>query len=200
MSNDVDLSMDEADNLERALSALGEILAYRGTPYELVIVGGSALLLTGLLTRVTRDVDVVAVFADGKLSPADPLPAPLAAAAEAVAADLGIEATWLNPGPTSLLDFGLPEGMLTRCENRVFGGLKLLVASRFDQIHLKLYATADQGPRSKHLADLRHLDPTTDELIAAARWSVTHDPSAGFRSEVLAVLRHFDVEVADGRL
>jgi hypothetical protein len=192
--------MDEPANLEDALGALGEILAYRGTPYELVIVGGSALLLLGMLTRVTQDVDVIAIVADGELVAADPLPAPLATAVEAVAADLGLDFAWFNPGPASLLDFGLPEGMLARCERRVFGGLTLLIAGRFDQIHFKLYAATDQGPRSKHLADLRHLEPDPHELIAAARWSVTHDPSEGFRSELLAVLHDFDIEVTGDQL
>lgn len=50
---------------------------------------------------------------------------------------------------------------------------------------LKLYAAVDQGPLSKHAADLRELEPTPTELLDAARWARTHDPSPGF-SEVLA--------------
>jgi hypothetical protein len=49
-----------------------------------------------------------------------------------------------------------------------------------DQVHLKLYAAVDQGP-GKHEADLRALEPTRDELLAAARWTLTHDPSSGYR-------------------
>ena len=50
--------MNEPANLEDALGALGEILAYRGTPYELVIVGGSALLLMGMLVLHHLGVEV----------------------------------------------------------------------------------------------------------------------------------------------
>lgn len=38
------------------------------------------------------------------------------------------------------------------------------------------------------------MDPIGDELILAARWAVTHDPSEGFRKELNAALREFGVE------
>jgi hypothetical protein len=50
----------------------------------------------------------------------------------------------------------------------------------------------DQGA-GRHEADLRALDPTADELLAAARWTRTHDPSDGFRQELIAALAHLGV-------
>lgn len=47
------------EDLARALSALGEVLASRGSHYELVLVGGGNLLLRGVINRTTRDVDVL---------------------------------------------------------------------------------------------------------------------------------------------
>jgi hypothetical protein len=80
-------------------------------------------------------------------------------------------------------------------ERRTYGyGLEVLFASRLDQVHFKLYATADQGA-GKHLADLRALEPTADELLAAARWSRTHDPSEGYRDVLVRVLAHFGIDV-----
>ncbi len=64
------------------------------------------------------------------------------------------------------------------------GGLTLHVASRFDQVHFKLYATVDQGPRSKHFNDLEQLAPSPEELDAAARWCREHDPSPGFEHQL----------------
>jgi hypothetical protein len=58
---------------------------------------------------------------------------------------------------------------------------------------LKLYAMVDQGA-GKHEADLRALVPTSDELLAAARWSRTHDPSEGFRGQLLDALAYLGVE------
>jgi hypothetical protein len=90
----------------------------------------------------------------------------------------------------------LPEGLVERLERRDYGpSLSVHFASRIDQIHFKLYAMVDQGA-GKHEADLRALQPTADELLRAARWTRTHDPSLGFRQELVAVLAHFGVEDA----
>lgn len=86
---------------------------------------------------------------------------------------------------------------LARATSRHWGGLVLHLASRLDQIFFKLYAAVDQGPRSKHFEDLRRLVPSRDELVAAARWARTHDPSEGFRGELLKALRDLGVDHAD---
>lgn len=41
----------------------------------------------------------------------------------------------------------------------------------------------------KHVEDLRRLEPTADELRAAAAWARTHDPSEGFARELRGALR-----------
>ena len=135
------MNITTRSDADRLLDALSEQLAEAGVSYELVVVGGSGLLALGLVSRPTRDVDVVALREDDRLRSVDPL-------------------------------------------------LTVWYASRFDQIHFKLYATVDQGA-GKHEADLRAMDPTYDELLAAARWTRTHDPSEGYRlvlGQVLAAL------------
>lgn len=47
--------------LEQALRAPGETLEARHLRFELVAVGGSGLLLLGLINRATRDLDIVAL-------------------------------------------------------------------------------------------------------------------------------------------
>lgn len=74
------------------------------------------------------------------------------------------------------------------------------MAGRFDQICFKLYAAVDQGVGSKHAADLQRLDPTPEELLTAARWSRTHDPSDGYREVLAATLDALGVTVADADL
>jgi len=125
------------------------------------------------------------------------LPQPLLEAARDVGDALGIGPRWLNVGPSDLLDFGLPEGFAERTAVRRYGSLTLRLASRQDQLALKLYAAVDQGPQSKHLQDLRALEPKHEELVAAARWAVTHDPSAPFRSELTAALAALGMGDAD---
>lgn len=71
-------------------------------------------------------------------------------------------------------------------------GLRVSFASRLDQIHLKLYAFASRRePRDQ--ADLRRLEPTSDELAAAAKWARTHNAPGPFDEELAAALRAFGV-------
>lgn len=184
-------------NVDELLGALGEQLAFAGERYELVVIGGSGLLALGVIERSTRDIDIVALRADGDLGRAEPLPEGLRAARDRVARDFSLPTEWLNPGPTDLIEFGLPEGFADRLERRDYGkGLVAYFASRYDQIHFKLYALVDQGP-GKHEEDLRALSPTEEELIAAAVWTTSHDPSEGYAQSLRAALAHLGVEHGD---
>jgi hypothetical protein len=188
------VNIPNADAAHQLLSALGEQLEAVKEPFELVVIGGSGLLVLGAIERATRDVDVVALRKDSKLEWPDPLPEPLLTARDRVARDFSLPRDWLNPGPASLLDFELPEGFLDRVEARSYGTcLTVYFASRLDQIHFKLYATVDQGP-GKHSQDLEALSPTPKELHRAARWARTHDPSAGFDEVLRQVLVHYGVD------
>jgi hypothetical protein len=190
------IAISGTDAADALLSALGEQLASLGSAYELIVVGGSALLALGLVDRPTKDVDLVALRDGATVRSAHPLPSDLIEARDRVARDFGLPASWLNDGAADLVRFGLPDGFLDRAERRDYGrSLTVLFASRLDQVHFKLYAAVDQGP-GKHETDLRALEPTEQELIAAARWSMTHDPSEGYRGQLVQVLRMFGVEDA----
>jgi hypothetical protein len=91
-------------------------------------------------------------------------------------------------------------GFASRVEVRHYGGLTLHIASRYDQIFLKLYAAADQSPGSKHSDDLRRLDPTREELAAAARWTIQQDSSEGFRLLLRNALLELGIEDVDSLL
>lgn len=187
----------DSARVDELFQALAEQLAEGGEHVEPVVIGGSALIALGFTERATRDVDVVAVLAYGDLVRPDPLPAVLIRARDRVARDFGLPVDWLNAAPAALLDFGLPVGFVQRLEHRRYSeSLTVHFAGRLDQIHLKLYALVDQGP-GKHESDLRALRPTADELLQAARWARTHDPSEGFRQELTSALAHLGVEDAD---
>jgi len=186
--------------LEELLEALGQLLEAQGHTYTLITVGGGSLLRQRLGVRPTRDLDVIAVGNGEALRKAEVLPTPLLAAARDVGVAAGVGENWLNAGPAGLVALGLPAGFDERAEVRRFGGLTLHIASRFDQICFKLHAAVDQAPASKHLDDLRLLEPTAEELVAAGRWSMTHDPSEGYRGQLLALLRMLGVPDADSHL
>jgi hypothetical protein len=194
--------MDTMDRsaLEVALNALGALLTSRGHRYEVVLIGGGNLLLRGIITRPTKDGDLLGERQpDGAVVQMVLLPAPLRQAISDVATTYGLKDDWLNLGPGSLLDYGLPAGFESRLERRDFGrGFTVWLAGEYDLIFFKLYAAADHWPaRDRHIEDLRELKPTRDDLLEAGRWSRAHDPSPGYRSLLVATLVHLGLEDAD---
>jgi hypothetical protein len=187
-----------SESFEGPLGGLGELLGDRGLRYELLAIGGGALQLLGLITRPTRDIDVIGLVADAVVVSMATLPGPLQQAVEDTATVFRLPTTWFNAGPRSLTDLGLPQGILERAHRREWGGLVLHIADRHDQIFFKLYAAVDQGPRSKHFDDLRRLKPSSSELRAAAAWARSHDPSEAFHTELQGALR--DLGITDGNV
>ena len=180
-------------DFEAALSTLGEVLTSRGVAVDIVAVGGGALSLLGLISRVTKDIDIVALMRDGHLVSAKSLPPELEQGRDDVASALGLPMDWLNSGPSQLLDFGLPDGFEKRMVTRHYHGLTVHLAGRLDQVFFKFYAAVDRGPRSKHVADLQQLKPTKEELVKEAEWARGHDPSPSFLEMSRQALSYFGV-------
>lgn len=69
--------------LERGLAAVGDLLAAEGVEVGIIVAGGTALNLLGIVQRTTNDVDVLAILQDRAgsggvtLAPPDPLSEPL---------------------------------------------------------------------------------------------------------------------------
>lgn len=168
-------------DIERALRALGDLLAAARERMGIVVLGGAALNLLGVVERPTRDVDVVAFARRGRRSPLerpDPLPPAFMAAVSRVARDLGLAPDWLNAVAGSQWDTGLPRGLRGRLHWRRYGGLDVGIVDRHDLVLFKVYAAVDAtGPASIHVQDLLALRPTDAELRAAVAWVRTQDPS-----------------------
>ncbi len=185
-----------ASELERPLRALGSLLAADGVEYGIVVIGGAALNLLGLVRRTTRDVDVLALREppdperEGSLSLALRLPPPLARAAARVARDFGLDSDWLNCAVAEQGSIEFPEGMEDRLQWRRYGGLILGLVDRRDLIWFKLHAAADRDPGSVHYQDLLALHPSDQELDRAAEWARAQDPSPGFAEVLDEVLEH----------
>lgn len=190
----------KADDLDRVLSALGEQLATTGTEIHLVVVGGSGLLAIGAVQRTTQDVDVVAIRRGDALHCAEPLPASVVDAARLVARDFVLDPDWLNAGPTGLLEItGLPAEFSSRSLTRDYGPvLRIDFASRLDQVHFKLYAFASRS-ELRDESDLQALNPSPEELRAAARWIRTRDAPGPIDNALAAALATFGVE-DEGRI
>ena len=192
------MQLDEG--LEEALSTLGEVLSSRGLHCRFLIAGGSGLLLLGMVDRPTADVDILAAVADHGYEFIDELPEPVAEAVRDVGDGLGLGPRWVNTGPAGLVHGGLPDGLAERVEVRRYGGLEIHVPGREDYVCFKLYAAVDLTERSKHFQDLLALSPSRDELLFAARWTRSHDPSPGFASELRRLLALLGVVLDDAEL
>jgi len=177
-------------DIDEALQKVGELLALEKAAYAIVVAGGAALNLLGLIERVTRDVDILA-FA--QLVGGEPtelveaprlLPEPLFRVARTVARDLGLQDEWLNTNLAPQWDLGLPPDLLQRVRWRRYAALQVGLVDRQDLIFLKLFAAADwerQGSvRSVHYQDLVALKPSADELEAATAWVSTQEASPEF--------------------
>jgi len=139
-------------SINRILFLLGERLEIEGSePIDIIVCGGSALMITGLIKKriFTKDIDVVGIgdkTPGGKflVKECKNLPEPLDKVVKQVAGDLGLEEKWMNTGPTELVKFGLPEGFTDRFQFKKYSNvLTVHFIGRIDQIYFKLYAAVD---------------------------------------------------------
>ncbi len=182
------------------LRELNDALALeRADPAEWVVCGGTALAISGLVERPTRDLDVIGAWGHNLLEVTrlDRFPESVERAIDRVArAHPELDADgprWVNLGPRGLLQIGLPSGCLARLTRFDVGShLALHVPARMDLIALKLLAAADAThPRQPiHQADVRALCPTDAELTFAIDWIRTvPDPNHTLRAELRNFLK-----------
>jgi hypothetical protein len=142
--------------LRTALARVGMLLPADST-IEILVVGGAAGLLTGLLppARTTMDCDVMVYL------PANAWHA-VEEASHRVGRDLGLSTSWLN-GVAQLRIDSLPQGWRDR---RVhigdFGSLRVFAIGRLDLIAMKFLAH-----RAQDLEDLQSLQVSADETRLA---------------------------------
>ncbi len=185
-------ALSDASRIADALSRVGLLLEAEGEAIGIVVIGGAALNLLGIVSRPTVDVNVVAFGDPDHLTePPEPLPAALTRAVRDVAVRFSMPTDWLNAMAALQWKQGFPPGFAARIVWRQYAGLAVGLASREDLIFFKLYAAADHASTtSNHFKDLLALEPTRRELNVAADWVRTQDPSPGFADLLNAALRH----------
>lgn len=191
------MDLTGSSEIEQALQRVGQLLAYEGHSYAIVVLGGAALNLLGIVQRPTSDVDILA-FARPEpgrpqqlRQPPEPMPEALRRAIREVARDMRLEEDWLNIGPALQWRAGLPPGLADRVHWRQYDALNVGLVDRYDLIFFKLFAAADSpGSHSVHYRDLLALGPTADELEAAAEWVRTQDAAPEFAQVLEKVLSH----------
>lgn len=149
------------------LPKFNEFLKEKGLTFEAVCIGGAALALLGVITRETRDCDII--------SPEIPKDIEKAAqefAIEMESQGFELRKDWLNNGPSSLVP-DLPKDWAIRVQV-IFDGenLKLFSLGRPDLLKTKLFALCD---RDIDLGDCLLLKPTATELKEALAWVQQRD-------------------------
>ncbi|MCK4982935.1 MAG: hypothetical protein KAS17_08430 [Victivallaceae bacterium] len=181
--------------LHESLTMLNELLERHDEhPCSLVVCGGSALIAAGLVTRTTKDIDILGQVVSGRVVPLNELPEIIKELSEAVAEELNFPKNWFNTGPSSIINVnlsnnGLPNGFEHRLIKRQYGSkLTIFFIGRIDQIFFKTYAAVDKGGPTYHSEDLLKLKPTPEEMLQAAQWSMSQDPSYHFKISLVQML------------
>ena len=163
------------------IAKFDRFLAKRELSLEAVVIGGAALGLLGVVSRHTRDCDI--------LHPK--LPDDIVLAAKEFAAVIRKEGEplrddWLNNGPHSVGDL-LPVGWQDRLRPLYKGrAIALLTLDRSDLLLTKLFGFCD---RATDLGDCLALAPTRKELKAAMPWLQKQDAHPGWPDHVEESLR-----------
>lgn len=151
-------------------------LAKSNLHFEAVAIGGAALSLLGVISRETRDCDI--------LSPE--IPKEILEASHAFAKSIkGINTDWLNNGPITLLK-ALPKDWNSRVQTLFEGkNLKLFTLGRLDLLKTKLFALCD---RDIDLDDCILLAHSKQELVASNEWVKDKDANPNWSERVDIVL------------
>jgi hypothetical protein len=122
------MDLESPNQIEEALTRVADLVAFAREHYAVVIVGGAALNLLGIVERTTTDVDILAFAtlssdrSDVRLyEPPEPMPDALRRAIATVARDMSLDAHWLNTGPALQWRQGLPPGLVDRIHWRHYG-------------------------------------------------------------------------------
>lgn len=164
----------------KTLSAFDQFLVSRGLRLDAVVIGGAALELLGVISRPTRDCDI--------LHPS--LPSAIVEAAREFARQTraggeALDEDWLNNGPEQLAQV-LPPGWQQRTQSAFSGtALSLRALGRLDLLCTKLFALCDRGT---DLADCLALAPSPAELTEASEWVQQQDSNPDWPAHVAAVL------------
>ncbi|NBQ33574.1 MAG: hypothetical protein EBU21_16760 [Proteobacteria bacterium] len=172
------------------LADFDQFLVERGLVLDAVIVGGTALVLLGIISRATKDVDVLYP----NLSP-DVIGAAREFARQRRATGETLVDDWLNNGPHAIIP-DLPPDWMQRV-NPVYEGQALTIAvpDRPELLATKLFALCDRGT---DLADCLALDPSAAELATVLPWLVSRDAHVGWPAHVRETIADLAGRLAHG--
>lgn len=194
--------MIQSDSINEILALLGERLDQTGAdPIRIVVSGGAALIATGVITRGTHDLDILATRSevDGEIFRSWPLPDYFQEAILEVAEALELSPNWAN-AMTSLLMVdltALPPQVWSSIETQEFGSsLTVDFIGRDGQIYLKAWAAFGRR-EERDISDLRAMNVSEKEASEILEWMVKEELISPFHqeriSEVMKQIGHENV-------
>ncbi len=174
-------------NITAALKGLDHELILQNQSRELIACGGGVLSVMGVISRETRDLDVITPVIDEVLLKCS----------HNVAALLGLDKNWLNNGPSGFVR-DLESGWELRAEV-VFQGSSLIVKSlgRRDFIATKLQGMCDRDEFD--LEDILKLKPTAIEIESLKNWLLNQDGSSLWPKRVETQLTKLITRIKNGK-
>jgi hypothetical protein len=162
------------------LLAFDQYLAERRLQFHAVVIGGAALNLLGVVSRLTKDCDILHPEIPNEIAEAS-----RGFAIKVRAKGGTLQDSWLNNGPSSLASHLLP-----RREERlqtVFAGtaIHLRCLGREDLLCAKLFALCDRGI---DLGDCLALAPKINELENVLPWLERQDANPDWPDHVRATI------------
>ncbi len=158
-------------NPQDIIPAFDRYLGSVGLTFSAIAIGGAALSVLGVITRHTRDLDLLEAE----------IPHAIRKAAVEFAIRHELAEDWLNTGPASLAK-DLPASWRARTQPLFDGkNLKLSTLARIDLIRTKLWAMCD---RMRDVDDLVALAPSDAELATAAAWVAPLDANPDWPAHV----------------
>jgi hypothetical protein len=177
-------------NMVEIIHSFDRYLADRKASFEGVAIGAGALGLLGIISRHTRDLDIL----DPEI-PASILDHARSFAEQCRQNGLMLSDGWLNNGPMSLTR-DLPEGWQNRIQLAYQGkALTIHTLGRLDLLRSKLFALCDRGT---DLTDCLALAPTQVEIHEIIPWLEIQDGNPDWPDHVREVLEDLQERAEHG--
>ncbi len=175
-----------SQNILTALKSLNQELEIEKEYRTFIACGGGVLSVMGVISRQTRDLDVITPSIDELLLKCS----------HRVANKLGLDTEWLNNGPSGFIR-DLEKGWELRTDI-IFKESHLTVKAlgRHDLIATKLQGMCDRDEYD--LEDLLKLEATIDEASSLKRWVLKQDGSAFWPERVESQFKKLLTRIKNG--
>ena len=176
-------------DVKKVIEKFDQYLSKKDLKFEAVIIGGAALNIMGVISRLTRDIDCL----DPKI-PKEILNASVEFSKENPS--MHLMSQWINNGPETLKN-DLDKGWYSRIQT-IFNGQAITfhTLGRIDLLKSKLFAYCD---RDLDFNDCVLMKPTLEELDSCYQWVIERDMNPGWRKNVENHFKKIKTELGYGK-